>query len=61
MNPDGWHTYHICGGLLRELVWSGHEVLCVYCGQWCEVRIIPAQPIAHPEADGSTTEPEAVA
>lgn len=36
---DGWHTYHICGGLLRELTWSGFEALCVTCGQWFIAKI----------------------
>lgn len=32
--PDGWHTYHICSGLMRELVWSGRDATCHWCGQW---------------------------
>jgi hypothetical protein len=36
--PDGWHTYHICDGQLREVRFvskgSQREAMCVHCGQW---------------------------
>lgn len=44
LKPDGWHTYHVCGGKLRELVWQrdGHEATCVTCGTWFSAVIRPA-------------------
>jgi hypothetical protein len=36
--PDGWHTYHICGGQLREVSRTAGGALCTYCGEWCQVR-----------------------
>ncbi|MCC7372594.1 MAG: hypothetical protein IT306_29540 [Chloroflexi bacterium] len=33
--PDGWHTYHVCDGLLRELTRiDGGDLYCVACGVW---------------------------
>lgn len=37
--PDGWHMYHVCGGVLRELTWSDDSALCVVCGQWAIVEL----------------------
>lgn len=41
--PDGWHTYHICGGERREVTFfTGVNVaraLCPFCGQWCTVEV----------------------
>lgn len=45
--PDGWHTYHVCGGQLRELTWmrtaatGTGEALCTACGAWVEVLVTP--------------------
>lgn len=43
--PDGWHTYHVCDGHLREIVRAvpkdggQPELLCVHCGQWAWVSV----------------------
>jgi hypothetical protein len=37
--PDGWHAYHICGGELRTLNWSGNWALCLTCGEQIEVQL----------------------
>lgn len=43
--PNGWHTYHVCGGQLRELVWQrdGREAICTTCGTWFSAVIRPAR------------------
>jgi len=44
--PDGWHTYHICGGQLREIEAVGATgfggdgfLLCVHCGERYETKL----------------------
>jgi len=38
--PDGWHTYHICGGQLREVTRvDSADLFCVYCGEWFVARL----------------------
>jgi hypothetical protein len=55
--PDGWHTYHICSGQMREIVWGvtalpKKEATCIHCGEWIEIMVIArntfggAQPLA---------------
>lgn len=35
--PDGWHTYHVCDGQVREITFStkgaSSFAVCVFCGQ----------------------------
>lgn len=44
---DGWHIYHVCDGLVRQIVRvtnpSGRfsELMCEFCGDWCEVLVKP--------------------
>lgn len=51
LKPDGWHTYHICGGVLRELTMlrrdgTVSEATCENCGEW--YRGVATQPSATP-------------
>lgn len=52
--PDGWHTYHVCGGLPRMVVGIStgggepNNLLCETCGQWCEVRVTEGRQIGIP-------------
>lgn len=61
--PDGWHTYHVCDGRMRELrmltpfgtvgtvgTW---EAMCVTCGQWFRGVITDER---QPEARHATLE-----
>lgn len=39
LKPDGWHVYHICFGVLRELTVTKDGSLCVACGQWAKLEV----------------------
>ena len=45
MKPDGWHTYHVCGGQVREVRRvvdhdDNASLMCVNCGEWFEFTVI---------------------
>ena len=51
LKPDGWHTYHICGGVLRELTFLGRagvlsEAMCPNCGEWYRGTVTAPIPLA---------------
>lgn len=50
--PDGWHTYHVCGGVLRQVHFEPTEgwALCIWCGDRCTVSVDPAvAPVENPD------------
>jgi len=62
---DGWHTYHICGGQLREITaltasvkgrirspQAHREMLCTDCGDWYTATVERTYEIAVTDAGG---------
>lgn len=47
LKPDGWHTYHICNGKIRELVWEGTCAYCAVCDQWLIARVENGKDLRH--------------
>jgi len=44
--PDGWHTYHVCGDVLREISKVGgrdgsSSLYCAVCNEWYDWYITP--------------------
>lgn len=57
--PDGWHTYHICDGQLREVARVTDRVrsdtahlTCAFCGDWVSVQASHLTAASEPAAGG---------